>query len=141
MCRQLHRNSFRCNPWEYLHTFFASSEAFYSALEQTRARVRTHFANLIADSNKEEQEQVRNQAVDLWMQTETEADGLDAVRHQSRQRRLGRSGKLDDGKDISPDQYCKSSTSWNKCNDSFGLNVTLRHAFASGNPNPNWRIR
>ena len=55
---------------------FASSEAFYSALEQTRARVRTHFANLIADSNKEEQEQVRNQAVDLWMQTETEADGL-----------------------------------------------------------------
>src|SRR5690606_40615694 len=55
---------------------FASSEAFYSALEQTRARVRTHFANLIADSNKEEQEQVRDQAVDLWMQTETEADGL-----------------------------------------------------------------
>ena len=45
------------------------------------------------------------------------------------------------GKDISLDQYCKSSTSWNKCNDSFGLNVTLRPAFASGNPNPNWRIR
>ncbi|MEZ5507970.1 MAG: hypothetical protein R3F38_19195 [Gammaproteobacteria bacterium] len=51
-------------------------QAFYAALERARARVRTHFANLIADSNKEEQEQVRDQAVDLWMQTETEADGL-----------------------------------------------------------------
>ncbi len=55
---------------------FASWPDFYAALEQARARVRTHFANLIADSNREEQEQVRDQAADLWLQGESEADGL-----------------------------------------------------------------
>lgn len=55
---------------------FSDWESFYSALENARNRVRTHFANLIADSNKEEQEQVRDQAVNLWMQTETQEDGV-----------------------------------------------------------------
>ena len=55
---------------------FSDWEAFYAELEAVRQRVRTHFANLIADSHQDDEVEVRNQAVDLWMQTETDDDAL-----------------------------------------------------------------
>lgn len=54
---------------------FPDSNTFYQALENTRARVRTHFSKLIADSHQEEKAQVCNQAVELWMHDETDDEG------------------------------------------------------------------
>ena len=59
---------------------FADWETFYAHLDTVRQRVRLHFSNLIADSNKHETVSVRDQAVSLWMESESGAEALDDLR-------------------------------------------------------------
>ncbi|HVL00209.1 MAG TPA: bifunctional [glutamate--ammonia ligase]-adenylyl-L-tyrosine phosphorylase/[glutamate--ammonia-ligase] adenylyltransferase, partial [Dongiaceae bacterium] len=59
---------------------FDDWSSFYAHLEAVRQRVRTHFSNLIADTKKENDVSVRDQAVSLWMSTETGPEALDDLR-------------------------------------------------------------
>lgn len=59
---------------------FADWSAFHQALKQVRQRVRTHFDNLIAAPHEQEEVEVLDQAVSLWISDQPEEDALDDLK-------------------------------------------------------------